>query len=361
MRNGTLRYRQPSYKSHGVRYPLAVAQLGFQRARTEENKRQRAAALVEAARSLALETGVASVTLTAVAGRAGIHYSAVRRYFTSHKEVLLHLAAEGWARWSGTVCEQLGEPGPMSAPRVAEALANGLAADPLFCDLLANLHLHLEQEVDVDRVIEVKRTSIAAVIALVDAIESALPALGRSGAFDILLAAYSLAATLWQIANPPERLTDAYAEEPELLPPEWNLDFAAALTRLLTATLLGLLAGPHANAGRQRAEAGAGRRGRRTWARLAAVGDQTHASWACAAAEPRLLLVANDSHSQLLPDAQLVLAGVADRGVFDMTLHVGADGLETATTARAVAVARSGMDCVAGDASGATSCLRGEL
>lgn len=182
MRNGTLRYRQPSYKSHGVRYPLAVAQLGFQRARTEENKRQRAAALVEAARSLALETGVASVTLTAVAGRAGIHYSAVRRYFTSHKEVLLHLAAEGWARWSGTVCEQLGEPGPMSAPRVAEALANGLAADPLFCDLLANLHLHLEQEVDVDRVIEVKRTSIAAVIALVDAIESALPALGRSGA-----------------------------------------------------------------------------------------------------------------------------------------------------------------------------------
>lgn len=38
-----------------------------------------------------------------------------------------------------------------------------------------------------------------------------------------------------------------------------------------------------------------------------------------------------------------------------MTLHVGADGLETATTARAVAVARSGMDCVAGDASGATS------
>lgn len=361
MRNGTLRYRQPSYKSHGVRYPLAVAQLGFQRARTEENKRQRAAALVEAARSLALETGVASVTLTAVAGRAGIHYSAVRRYFTSHKEVLLHLAAEGWARWSGTVCEQLGEPGPMSAPRVAEALANGLAADPLFCDLLANLHLHLEQEVDVDRVIEVKRTSIAAVIALVDAIESALPALGRSGAFDILLAAYSLAATLWQIANPPERLTDAYAEEPELLPPEWNLDFAAALTACSPLRFSACSPDPHANAGRQRAEAGAGRRGRRTWARLAAVGDQTHASWACAAAEPRLLLVANDSHSQLLPDAQLVLAGVADRGVFDMTLHVGADGLETATTARAVAVARSGMDCVAGDASGATSCLRGEL
>ncbi len=217
-----------------------MAQLAFRRARTEENKRQRAAALVEAARSLALETGVASVTLTAVAGRAGIHYSAVRRYFTSHKEVLLHLAAEGWVRWSDTVSAQLAEPGPMSPSRVAETLANGLAADPLFCDLLANLHLHLEHEVDAERVVEVKRTSTTAVLALTGAIERALPALGRAGAFDILLAAYSLGATLWHIANPPERLTDAY-EEPDVLPPEWQLDFAPALTRLLTATCIGLI------------------------------------------------------------------------------------------------------------------------
>jgi AcrR family transcriptional regulator len=178
-----------------------MAQLAFQRARTEENKRQRAAALVEAARSLALETGVASVTLTAVASRAGIHYSAVRRYFTSHKEVLLHLAAEGWQRWSNKVCEELGRPGPMSPARAAETLANGLAADPLFCDLLANLHLHLEHEVDIERVVEIRRTIAAAATALADAVERALPALGRSGAFDILIAAYSLAAAFWQIAN----------------------------------------------------------------------------------------------------------------------------------------------------------------
>jgi AcrR family transcriptional regulator len=224
-----------------VRYALPVAQLTFRRARTEDHKRQRAAALIEAARSLAVETGVASVTLTAVAGRAGIHYSAVRRYFTSHKEVLLHLAAEGWARWSQTVCEKLSEPGPMSPSRVAETLADGLAADPLFCDLLANLHLHLEHEVEVDRVVEVRRTITATAIALADAIERALPVLGRSGAYDMLIAAYSLGAAFWHIANPPKRLTDAYAEEPEVLPPELNLDFASALTRVLTATCIGLV------------------------------------------------------------------------------------------------------------------------
>jgi AcrR family transcriptional regulator len=218
-----------------------MAQPAFQRARTEENKRRRAAALVEAARSLAVEAGVASVTLTAVAGRAGIHYSAVRRYFTSHKEVLLHLAAEGWARWSNTVCAELAEPGPMSPARVAETLASGLVADPLFCDLLANLHLHLEHEVEIERVVEIRRSIAVAAVSLADAIERALPVLGRSGAFDTLIAAYSLASAFWHIANPPERLTDAYAEEPDALPPEWNIEFASALTRVLTATCIGLV------------------------------------------------------------------------------------------------------------------------
>jgi AcrR family transcriptional regulator len=172
--------------------------------------------------------------------RAGVHYSAVRRYFTSHKEVLLHIAAEGWVRWSNTVCAALREPGPMSPSRVADTLANGLAADPLFCDLLANLHLHLEHEVDLERVVEIRRTSTAAVVSLADAIEQALPALGRSGALNVLLAAYSLAAPLWQIAHPPKGLADAFTEEPEV-PPEWNLDFESALTRLVTATCVGLL------------------------------------------------------------------------------------------------------------------------
>jgi AcrR family transcriptional regulator len=222
-----------------------VPHLTFQRARTEDKKRQRAAALVEAARSLALESGVASVTLTDVAGRAGVHYSAVRRYFTSHKEVLLHLAAEGWVRWSDTVGEKLREPGPMSPSRVAGTLADGLAADPLFCDLLANLHLHLDHEVEIDRVLEVKQISGAAVNSLADAIEHALPGLGRAGAFDVILAAYSLAAPLWQVANPPKKLADAYAEAKATdLPPEWNIDFTSALTRLITATCVGLIAEP---------------------------------------------------------------------------------------------------------------------
>ena len=79
--------------------------------------------------------------------------------------------------------------------------------------------------------VEIRRTCAAAEMSLADAIEQALPALGRSGALNVLLAAYSLAAPLWQIAHPPQRLIDAFAEEPEV-PPDWNLDFSSALTQL---------------------------------------------------------------------------------------------------------------------------------
>jgi hypothetical protein len=51
---------------------------------------------------------------------------------------------------------KLSQPGPMSPSRIAETLANGLAADPFFCDLLANLHLHLEHKVGLERVVEVR-------------------------------------------------------------------------------------------------------------------------------------------------------------------------------------------------------------
>jgi Tetracyclin repressor-like, C-terminal domain len=76
------------------------------------------------------------------------------------------------------VCAAFREPGPMSPSQVVETLANGLADDPPICDLLANLHLRLEHEVDLDRVVEIRRTSPAAEISLADAIEQALPVLG---------------------------------------------------------------------------------------------------------------------------------------------------------------------------------------
>ena len=57
-------------------------------------------------------------------------------------------------RWLKTMCATMRKPSPMSPSRTAETLASGLAADALFCDLLANVRLHLEHQVDLERVVE---------------------------------------------------------------------------------------------------------------------------------------------------------------------------------------------------------------
>jgi hypothetical protein len=46
---------------------------------------------------------------------------------------------------------------------------------------------------------------------------------------------------MWQMANPPKRLADEYAKRTDV-PPDWKIDFTAALTRLITAVCVGLLA-----------------------------------------------------------------------------------------------------------------------
>jgi hypothetical protein len=59
-------------------------------------------------------------------------------------------------RWSKAVCATLSKPGQMSPSRAAKTLANGLAADPFFCDVLANLHRRLEDKVDLEGVVEIR-------------------------------------------------------------------------------------------------------------------------------------------------------------------------------------------------------------
>ncbi|WP_326565530.1 TetR family transcriptional regulator [Amycolatopsis rhabdoformis] len=210
----------------------------FRRARSAEHKARRAQDLVEAARELALEHGVKSVTLTAVAQRAGVHHSAVRRYFDSHRDVLLRLAAQGWDRWADEVVAELHER-QVSSAELAGLLTAALARDPLLCDLLANVPLHLEHDVEVARVVEFKHTSGAAIARMRTAIEAAAPGLGEAAALDVITATSALAATLWQATHPGAALATALESDPGLSYLAVG-DFEPTLVRLLTATIAGL-------------------------------------------------------------------------------------------------------------------------
>ncbi len=59
-------------------------------------------------------------------------------------------------RWSGAVCAMLSRRGPISPSRAAKVPANRTAPDAFFCDVLANLHLHLEHKVELERIAEIR-------------------------------------------------------------------------------------------------------------------------------------------------------------------------------------------------------------
>ncbi|MDG4826983.1 TetR family transcriptional regulator [Asanoa sp. WMMD1127] len=208
------------------------------RARSPEAKQQRAEDLLAAARALAAEAGgVRHVTLAAVTEAAGLHPSAVRRYFASKEELLLELAERGWARWREGVEAELAGARDLTPAETAAAVARTLAAQPLFCDLLTHVPLSLEGEVDIDRARRYKTSSFAAY----DGIVSTLTTTGTmttDQVHDLITAALGLTANLWQLAHPTATLAKLYEQEPR-----WAhaaLDFEPRLTRLLQATATGL-------------------------------------------------------------------------------------------------------------------------
>ncbi len=65
---------------------------------------------------------------------------------------VIKLVSARVVRWSRAMCAMLSRRYPMSPSRAAKMLANRTAPDAFSSDALANLHLHLEQKVGLDRV-----------------------------------------------------------------------------------------------------------------------------------------------------------------------------------------------------------------
>jgi AcrR family transcriptional regulator len=211
------------------------------RARSAEDKRQRTNDLLSAARTLAAERGgVRHVTLAAVTELAGLHPSAVRRYFASKEELLLELAEAGWNAWRDAIVEDLTGAESLTPDDVAELLASTIASLPLFCDLLTHVPLSLEGDVDLERARRYKTNSFAAYDSMVEAITTATDQLTAEQTRDLITVTLGLTANLWQLSNPTATLAELYAQEPR-----WGhvaLNFLPRLTRLLKATATGLTA-----------------------------------------------------------------------------------------------------------------------
>lgn len=212
---------------------MSATEPDFQRARTAEHKEQRAEALLNAARELARANGVREVTLTAIAAAAGVHVSAVRRYFESREDIFLRLAAAEWAQWVDAVEAALG-----GGEELAEVVASTLAERGLFCDLLGHVQLSFEREVTLESVWDFKLRAVAQADRLAEVCRRAVPGLGEEGARDLVSAIVALAASTWQAAHPPVILAGLYEGDPRLV--HASVEFVSQLRRLVRIFVAGL-------------------------------------------------------------------------------------------------------------------------
>ncbi|MET0455946.1 MAG: TetR family transcriptional regulator [Mycobacterium sp.] len=211
--------------------------VGSQRARSEGAKRQRRLDLLAAAEELATRDGVGAVTLAEVTAAAGLHPSAMRRYFESKEELLLELTERGWCAWRDALVGRLRERTALSATDVADAVVDALIEQPLFCDLITHAPLTLEDGVNRGRAVQFKTTAFGAYADMAETLAAASDGLDVPAAQDVLTSTLALTAYLWQVAHPGPVLASIYAEIPA-----WGhaaTHFSEELRRLIRQMVLG--------------------------------------------------------------------------------------------------------------------------
>lgn len=213
-----------------------------ERARSAEDKAERAEALLRAAEELAIELGgVRFITVQSVTERAGIHRTGVRRYYSSREELLLSLAEREWGAWRDAIVAAVLDADTLGPREVAVVVAETITGRPVFCDLLTHVTLTLEGDVDEDRARQYKTAAFAAhddIVRTLAATSSMTP--DQLGA--LLAATLALAANGWQVSHPTPTLAALYEKVPE-----WGhvaFDFTPRLNMLLQALAIGLTSTP---------------------------------------------------------------------------------------------------------------------
>jgi AcrR family transcriptional regulator len=211
----------------------------FQRARSPQQKAVRHAAILDAAARLAAAKGVRAVSLGDIATEVGLTKSNVLRYFETREDIYLQLTAAGYRDWADRVTLGLDGIRAVGPVEVGTVLAEGLAADPLFCDLVSEGAGALEHNVSPDAVRSFKRTLFEAVDDLTDVVATRSEHLTLEQAGEVLTATIILTAGLWPWCNPPPVLAELYRTDPDVV--RTRMEFVPRLRRLIEVVVRGLI------------------------------------------------------------------------------------------------------------------------
>ena len=228
--------------------------MGFQRARSEEQREIRRQAILDTAAAMLEVMPVSEVTLNELSRRAGLAKSNVLRYFESREAILLELLDRATRLWLSELPAQLaagvaqdGSPGERG-DQLAAVLARSVAPRRELCDLLSAQASVLEHNVSAEVVARYKRAMSDNQAALSELALRQLPELGSEGAWKACAMATVFMGALWSYTQPPASVLAAYEADPSLA--VLRLDFTAALEEALGTLITGTLARAGALPGR---------------------------------------------------------------------------------------------------------------
>lgn len=220
--------------------------MGFQRARSEEQRAARRRVILEVAAAMLDEMPVSDLSLNELSRRVGLAKSNVLRYFFSREAILLELLDQEWRDWITALSSLSEDPafGEGTArergDRVADILARSLDGRRVLCDLLSTQSTVLEHNVSVEVAVRYKRASIDSLTALAELIRRPLPELGEEDSLKVVLMTLAFVAAIWPAACPPDTVIAAYESDPSLA--AIRLDFADALREGIATVISGTLA-----------------------------------------------------------------------------------------------------------------------
>jgi AcrR family transcriptional regulator len=217
--------------------------MGFQRARSEEQREERRRAILDAAAAMLDEMPVSDVSLNELSRRVGLAKSNVLRYFESREAILLELLDQHWKEWLASLDSTVGSEGggPRErGDRLAVLLADSLASRHVLCDLLTAQSGVLEHNVSADVAIRCKRASLDNISVLSGLVRRPLPELDDDGALRAAVMSLAFATAAWPATRPSLSVLCAYETDPSLA--VLRIDFGTALREGIATVISGILA-----------------------------------------------------------------------------------------------------------------------
>lgn len=120
----------------------------FRRARTEESREARKAAILKAAGVLVDKEGFPALSMDAVAKKCGLAKGTLYLYFSTREELLLAVLQEDFGAWFDSFGEFLAQTKQQPfGPEFVEAWIAGVESQPRLAMGMAHLHLTLEKNI----------------------------------------------------------------------------------------------------------------------------------------------------------------------------------------------------------------------